>query len=211
MKKDVLRPMHSVGGGELGGAEDEEDAAVAERYLVPFQITSLPSTVSNDSRRVLCLLAPPRLLDESLFEHSPTASTSSEEDGRFTTVCARRPSPDGGGSNGIGCSCSCCLFRTFRRFFFFFRVPAVSSSLHTNVTVVDPFLLPSAPDFVVVHAVGESFAFIFFPARSRDSKTRYRSSRRRGTNDWSRTRRLARATRPFTWPPAQPFSFRQCS
>lgn len=30
--------MHSVAGGEFGGAEDEEDAAVAERYLVPFQI-----------------------------------------------------------------------------------------------------------------------------------------------------------------------------
>lgn len=86
-KKEVLRPMHSVGGGEFGGADDEEDAAFADRYRVPFQITSLPSTVSNDSRNVLCLLAPPRLLDESLLEHSPTASTSSEDDARFTTVC----------------------------------------------------------------------------------------------------------------------------
>lgn len=52
-KKDVLRPMHSVGGGEFGGIDEEDEAAVAERYLVPFQITSLPSTVSRDSRKVL--------------------------------------------------------------------------------------------------------------------------------------------------------------
>lgn len=45
--------MHSVGGGEFGGTDEEDEAAVAERYLVPFQITSLPNTVNKDSRRVL--------------------------------------------------------------------------------------------------------------------------------------------------------------
>ena len=147
-KKDVLRPMHSVAGGEFGGADDEEDAAVVERYLVPFQITSLPSTVSNDSLKVLCLLAPPKLLDESLFEHSPTASTSSEDDGRFTTECAWLSAD----SCGSCCSCSCCFFLVFRRFFFFRRVPEFSSSLHTDAAVVDPFRLSSASDFTAVHA-----------------------------------------------------------
>lgn len=88
-KKDVLRPMHSVAGGEFGGANEEDDAVVAERYLVPFQITSLPSTVSRDSRKVLCRLPPPRLLDESLFEHSPTASTSSDDEARVSAACDR--------------------------------------------------------------------------------------------------------------------------
>jgi len=86
-KKDVLRPMHSVAGGEFGGADEEDDAAVAERYLVPFQITNLPSTVNRDSRKVLCRL-PPKLLDESLFEHSPTVSTSSDDEARVS-ACDR--------------------------------------------------------------------------------------------------------------------------
>lgn len=147
-KKEVLRPMHSVAGGEFGGAEDEDDAVVFERYLVPFHITNLPSTVSNDSRRVLCLLAPPRLLDESLFEHSPTASTSSEDDGRFNTECTCWLSV----SCGNCCSCNWCFFLFFRRFFFFFLLePELSSSLYI-VAVVDPFRLSSASDFVVVHA-----------------------------------------------------------
>lgn len=86
-KKDVLRPIHSVAGGEFGGTLEDDEAAVVERYLLPFHITSLPSTVSKDSLRVLCLLVPPRLLDESLLEHSSTASTtSSDDDGRFSTA-----------------------------------------------------------------------------------------------------------------------------
>lgn len=192
-KKDVLRPMHSVAGGEFGGAEDEEDAAVADRYLVPFQITNFPSTVSKDSRRVLCRLAPPKLLDESRFEHSPTASTSPEDDGRFTTVCACWLSP--GDSCGRWCSCNCCLFRVFRRFFFFFRVPAFSSSLHTDAAVVDPFRLPSTSDFVVVRvtetlsASSQSFTF-----GRHTTALRYKF-RDGGINDWSRTRRLARPMR----------------
>lgn len=180
--------MHSVAGGEFGGAEGEEDAAVDERYLVPFQITSLPSTVSKDSLRVLCLLVPPKLLDESLFEHSPTASTSSEDDGRFTTECTWL---------SVDSSCNCCscsFFLVFRRFFFFRRVPEFSSSLHTDAAVVDPFRLSSASDFVAVHATetlsasSQSFTLVI---TRQYCVTGFAMET---GNDWSRTRRLTRPT-----------------
>lgn len=72
----MLRPMHSVGGGELGGME-LEDVGVG-LYLAPFQTTSLPRTVRRLSRKVLCRpLAPPRLLEESrLDEHRPSDGSS---------------------------------------------------------------------------------------------------------------------------------------
>lgn len=187
--------MHSVAGGEFGGAKDEEDAAVAERYLVPFQITSLPSTVSNDSRRVLCLLAPPKLLDESLLEHSPTASTSSKDDGKFTTECTCCLSV--GTSCGSCCSCNCCFFLVFRRFFFFCRAPEFSSSLHTDAAVVDPFRLSSASDFVAVHATetlsASSQSFTLIVTRQH-CVTGFAMET---YNDWSRTRRLARLIHLF--------------
>ena len=50
-KKAAPRPMHSVAGGELGGIELEEVGVGL--YRAPFHTTSLPSTVSRLSRRVL--------------------------------------------------------------------------------------------------------------------------------------------------------------
>ena len=151
----MLRPMHSVAGGEFGGADEEDDAAVAERYLVPFQITSLPSTVSRDSRKVLCRLPPPRLLDESLFEHSPTASTSSDDEARASACDRCRPPLVV--TSGCGCcNCNCCLFRcVFRRFFRFLRLlPPPSSS--SSASCIEYLRCPPASlslDTIVVLAV----------------------------------------------------------
>ena len=130
--------MHSVAGGELGGADDE--LVGVARYLVPFQTTSFPSTVRRDSRNVLCLavLGPPRLLVESrLFEHSAAGSSSSHDVGKFTTTWVAADCPRS------SCSRNCCigggLFLLFRRFRFFLRLPVL-----VVVTIVACWLPPTA-------------------------------------------------------------------
>lgn len=203
-KKDVLRPMHSVAGGEFGGANEEDDAA--ERYLVPFQITSLPSTVSRDSRKVLCRLPPPRLLDESLFEHSPMASTSSDDEARVSACerswdrCWPPPPPPAASTSLLRC--------VFRRFFRFLRLLPTSSSS----SCVEHLRCPSASlllDTVVaiilvaprrvVASVDSASPSQSFTLRSRDmwTLTLLDSRSRAGRNDRSRTRRLARQMRFF--------------
>lgn len=85
LEKKVVRPIHSVAGGEFGGADDE--GVGVGLYRVPFQTTNFPKTVSNDSRRVVCrLLAPPRLLNEPLLEHSSAVSISVDDEGKFKTI-----------------------------------------------------------------------------------------------------------------------------